>query len=154
MLALNHTLVGAAIGSQTDNIPAVIGLALASHFVLDFLPHVDPGTEFKKGGLKPIIKYFLAIIDVFAALVIITLILFARPQLNQETMIIGALTALLIDIIFCVPIWEPWVEKTWPLSLIYKFHEDIHKPLQRYQYIIGIPLQLLIIVVSIWLLLK
>ncbi|MCX6811110.1 MAG: hypothetical protein NT039_00230 [Candidatus Berkelbacteria bacterium] len=154
MLAINHTLVGAAIGSQIDNIPVVVGLAIASHFVLDFLPHVDAGTEIKKGGLRPIVKYFLAMIDIFAALIIITLILFARPHLNREAVIIGALTALLIDIIFCVPIWEPWVEKTWPFSMIYKFHNDIHRPLSKYQYNIGIPLQLAIIAVSIWLLLK
>ena len=116
MLALNHTLVGAAIGSQIDNIPAVIVLSVASHFILDFLPHIDQGNEIVKGGIKPVTKYFLAGVDIFAAIFIIILILMARPGLNQSTVITGAITGLIIDIIFNVPFWEPWMKKTKPFS--------------------------------------
>lgn len=154
MLALNHTLVGAAIGSQINNIPAVVGLAIASHFVLDFLPHVDPGTEFAEGELKPAIKYFLAGIDVFASVFIIVLILLARPGLNQTAVMVGAVTAILMDIVFNFPLWEKWTKKTWPFSVVSKFHEKIHEPLKKYQYSVGIPLQLVIIALSVWFLLK
>ena len=154
MLALNHTLVGAAIGSQIDNIPAVVGLAVASHFVLDFLPHVDQGTELNKDDLKPTIKYFLVGIDIFASLIILVLVLMARPNLNQTAVITGALSALLLDFIFNVPFWESWVKKTSPFSYIYRFHYKIHEPLKKYQYSVGIPLQIVIIILSIWLLLK
>lgn len=154
MLALNHTLVGAGIGSQIDNIPTVIALSVASHFVLDFLPHVDPGTEFAEGELKPAIKYFLAGIDVFASVFIIVLILLARPGLNQTAVMVGAVTAILMDIIFNFPLWEKWTKKTRPFSVVSKFHEKIHEPLKKYQYSIGIPLQLVIIAGSVWFLLK
>ena len=154
MLALNHTLVGAAIGSQIDNLPAVVGLAIASHFVLDFLPHVDQGTELHRDGLKPMIKYFLVGIDIFASIIILVLVLMARPNLNQAAVITGAVTGLMIDIIFNVPFWESWVKKTKSLSYVYRFHEIIHQPLKKYQYSVGIPLQLVIIILSVWLLLK
>jgi len=154
MLALNHTLVGAAIGSQIDNIPAVIGLAVVSHFVLDFLPHVDQGSEFSREELKPTFKYFLAAIDIFASFLIIILILMARPGLNSIPVITGAITGLLIDLIFNVPFWESWVKKVRPLSYIYYFHNKIQEPLKKYQYSIGIPLQLIIIFTSIWFLIK
>lgn len=155
MLALNHTLIGAAIGSQIDNnIPAVISLGIASHFVLDFLPHVDPGIEIKGKEIRPVVKYFLAGFDVFISLIIIVLVFVLRPHLNRTVVITGAVTALAMDIIFNVPFWMSWFRKTWPFSKIHYFHELIHKPLQKYQYSVGIPLQILIIVVSIWLLLK
>lgn len=154
MLALNHILVGAAIGSQIDNLPAVVGLSIASHFVLDFLPHVDQGLEINGQGLKPVTKYFLAGIDIFASLFIIILILMGRPELHQLSIIVGAVTALLIDIIFNIPFWNLWFRQTWPFSKVHNFHELIHKPLQKYQYSIGIPLQIMIIVLSVWLLLK
>lgn len=154
MLALNHTLIGAAIGSQIDNIPAVIGLGVVSHFVLDFLPHVDPGTEINGKEMRPVMKYFLAGLDVLASLIIIVLALMLRPELNKTAVITGAVTALAVDIIFNVPFWMSWFRKTRPFSKIHNFHELIHKPLQKYQYSVGIPLQILIIVVSIWLLLK
>lgn len=154
MLALNHTLVGAAIGSQTDNIPVVIGLGVASHFMLDFLPHVDPGTEISGKEMRLATKYFLAGLDVLASLIIIVLALMLRPQLNKTAVITGAVTALAMDIIFNVPFWNSWFRKTRPFSKIHNFHESIQKPLQKYQFSVGIPLQILIIVVSIWLLLK
>lgn len=154
MLAINHTLVGAAIGSQTDNIPVTVGLCIASHFVLDFLPHVDPGTEINGKEMRFTTKYFLAGIDVLASLIIIFLVLKLRPELNKATVITGVVAALAVDIIFNVPFWMSWFRKTRPFSKIHNFHELIHKPLQKYQFSIGIPLQILIIVVSIWLLLK
>lgn len=154
MLALNHILVGAAIGSQTDNLPAVVGLSFASHFVLDFLPHIDQGLEIDGQGLKWVTKYFLAGIDIFASLFIIILILMGRPELHQPPIILGAVTALLVDIIFNVPFWNWWFRKTRPFSVIHNFHEMIHKPLQKYQYSIGIPLQIIIVIMSVWLLLK
>ena len=40
MLTTPHLLVGAAIGSQTQNPYIVVPAAVASHFVLDSLPHL------------------------------------------------------------------------------------------------------------------
>lgn len=154
MLAIDHTLVGAAIGSQIDNIPAVVGLGIVSHFVLDFLPHVDQGVEIRGKEIRPVVKYFLAGFDIFISLIIIILVLMLRPQLNRTAVITGVVTALSVDIIFNVPFWNLWFRKTRPFSTIHNFHELIHKPLQKHQYNIGIPLQLLIIAVSIWFLLK
>jgi hypothetical protein len=154
MLALNHTLVGAAIGSQINNLPVVVGLGVASHFVLDFLPHVDPGTKFKGKKLRSVIKYFLAGVDVFISLLILILVLMLRPQLNRTTIITGAVTALLMDIIFNVPFWMSWFRSAWPFSKIHQFHELTHKPLKKYQYSLGIPLQIIIVIISLWLLLR
>jgi hypothetical protein len=48
MMATSHALVGAAIASSVDNPFLAIPLILASHFVLDVVPHWDFGTDWKK----------------------------------------------------------------------------------------------------------
>ncbi len=52
MLETPHTLVGAAIGIKISNPALSLPLALASHFVLDKLPHWNPHlyTEKKENG--------------------------------------------------------------------------------------------------------
>jgi len=52
MLELPHTLVGAAIATKIPNPLIALPLALASHFVLDLIPHWNPSlyTETKKHG--------------------------------------------------------------------------------------------------------
>jgi len=154
MIALNHVLLGGAIGANIDNYPAVIGLSVASHFVLDFLPHVDQGTEINGRELKFKLKYFLATLDVLVSSVIIVLILSARPGLNRYLVIIGAFSALLVDLVFNVPFWQQWTKKIQPFKAIDNFHEAIHRPFKKYQYSVGIPLQIIIIIMSLWLLLK
>jgi len=41
MTGITHLLVGAAVGRAIKNPPATAGLAFASHFLLDALPHND-----------------------------------------------------------------------------------------------------------------
>ena len=59
MLAIVHSLSGAAIGSLIGNLPLVIILAILSHYCLDFLPHLDQGYWEN----QPKKKYFWAVID-------------------------------------------------------------------------------------------
>jgi hypothetical protein len=42
MITLIHLLVGAVIGKYVTSIILIIVLALASHYVLDFIPHYSP----------------------------------------------------------------------------------------------------------------
>ena len=41
MILLVHLLLGAAIGSSTNNIPLALILAFLSHYFLDFFPHIE-----------------------------------------------------------------------------------------------------------------
>ncbi len=155
MLALNHVLVGAAIGSETNNIPVIVGLAVASHFILDALPHVDQGLEKNgKDYFKQNTKYFLAAVDIAISLVLIVFILTLKSTLDRSSIIIGAVSGLSIDLIFNIPWWENFMKRTPILKSIYFFHKDIQEPLKKYQFVFGLPLQIIIIVVSIWILLK
>jgi hypothetical protein len=54
MLALVHLLLGAAIGKYFNNLWIVIPLAIASHYILDFIPHSQwgPVRNYKKGRFR------------------------------------------------------------------------------------------------------
>lgn len=47
-MATAHTLVAGAIASNIGNPTLVLPLALASHFILDSIPHWDFGTNWRK----------------------------------------------------------------------------------------------------------
>jgi uncharacterized membrane protein len=155
MLAINHTLVGAAIGSETNNIPVVVGLAVASHFVLDALPHIDQGLE-KDGNeiFKFNTKYLLASIDVAVSLVLVALILALRPSLNWIPIVVGAISGLSVDLVFNVPLWENFMKRAPILQSIYRFHEAIQEPLKKYRFIFGIPIQTILAIISLVVLLR
>jgi hypothetical protein len=154
MIAINHTLTGAAIGSVSDNIPLVIVLSIASHFVLDFLPHVDQGADRnERERFRPLIKYSLAAFDVFISLIIIILLIYFKSSLNGLSVFIGALSALSIDLIFNVPFWEKKVASVWPLNKIYDFHNKLHGPFKKYEWW-GIPIQILLVIICLWVILR
>jgi hypothetical protein len=48
MMATAHTLVAGAIAAKVGNPALVLPLALASHFLLDSIPHWDFGTNWRK----------------------------------------------------------------------------------------------------------
>lgn len=70
MLELPHVAVGVTIASKIDNPAVALPLALASHFVFDYLPHWNPRlyTEFKKFGRPRRISTLIVAMDALAAL--------------------------------------------------------------------------------------
>ena len=70
MLETPHVAVGAAIASKIPNPFIAIPASLASHFLLDRVPHWNPHfyTEMKKYGKPTAASTNLAIVDSFTAL--------------------------------------------------------------------------------------
>lgn len=77
MTASNHVVTGALIATAVSQPAAAIPLALASHFVLDALPHYgDPN---KSSWLNRNFKYILAT-DLFFAGLFLLAIVIAQPS--------------------------------------------------------------------------
>ncbi|MDO8487955.1 MAG: hypothetical protein Q7S31_01400 [bacterium] len=76
MLELPHTLVGAAIATAIPNPYIALPLALASHFVTDYLPHWNPhiNTELKSKGMISSKSRLIILLDSGFALMLGTLI--------------------------------------------------------------------------------
>ena len=70
MLETPHVAVGAAIAMKVGNPYLALPLALASHFILDRIPHWNPHfyTEMKKYGKPSKKSTTLAVVDSIAAL--------------------------------------------------------------------------------------
>lgn len=92
MLETPHVAVGAAIAIKVGNPALAIPLALASHFVLDIIPHWNPHTytETEKNGKPSKSTFTIAIIDATAALALGVGIAATRyPDIGQMATIIA-----------------------------------------------------------------
>jgi len=92
MLLLTHTITGAVIGEKISN-PIIISLiALASHFILDSLPHSDLKVPTKFDTWK-----FLRILpDIIPAILIYITFIFTYPD-QWLTIHLGITCAILPD---------------------------------------------------------
>lgn len=103
MIELPHTVVGAAIAVKIGNPALALPLALASHFLLDPIPHWNPHlyTEFKKNGVVSRGSKLFMTFDVLLSLAAGLFI--AYKMLPDTTLaalaIIGALVAVFPDLI-------------------------------------------------------
>jgi hypothetical protein len=119
MTITNHVLAGVAIGVGVQQpLPAFL-LALASHFVLDALPHFGGVSWYDRWG-KPLL--ILSATDVALSLMVIALSIYFFPTLGP--------TILGCAVLATLPDW-PWI-------LHYKFgwqHKffDFHQAIQRFE---------------------
>ena len=101
MLETPHVAIGAAIAVKIGNPYLALPLALASHFVLDRIPHWNPHfyTEMKKLGKPSSKSTTLAIIDSLAALGLgLAIAASALPDTGRAAIILAAcLLAVLPD---------------------------------------------------------
>ncbi|MBI2268495.1 MAG: hypothetical protein HYU80_03605 [Candidatus Blackburnbacteria bacterium] len=103
MIELTHTIVGAAIAAKIENPALSLPLALASHFVLDLLPHWNPhlNRELKEQGKiskrTTIIVAFDTILSLIAGFTIASQVL---PNITHFIAVIAAsFFAVLPDVI-------------------------------------------------------
>jgi len=104
MIYLIHALVGGLIGGYVNSVPAVIILAVLSHFLLDMLPHWDgPYNKpyFEKTGKLRAHKamYYIETFDFIIAA--ISVIIFAQvfPMMSGKMITLGVVSSLAPDII-------------------------------------------------------
>lgn len=92
MLTTPHLLVGAAIGSQFHNPYLVVPTAVASHFVLDSVPHLMGIVEVHDLDKKDIV--FVAG-DVILGVCLVYILSLLTPQ--PEMIYLGAFSAMVPD---------------------------------------------------------
>lgn len=90
MTILPHVIIGAVVGSYTNNIPIAVAAGVASHFALDSIPHYDH--PISRNNLKSAAAGYWWGSNVFALGV---LWFFYSTGL---TIFVGALFATLVDL--------------------------------------------------------
>jgi len=119
MLETPHTLVGAAIAASATNPYLALGLSLASHFVLDYVPHWNPHLykEWEKYGHPTAKSTRLVSVDSGLALVTGTIVAFSfLPDIKRTILVFACcVLAVLPDVIeipfFYFGIKAPWLKK-------------------------------------------
>lgn len=153
MIILAHSLVGAAVATQTESLPVAFLLGFISHFVLDAIPHFDPGTIVNPFGKKnvswPKWVYWFILFD-FLATILIFYFLKDRPDFRF--MIVAALGAVLVDVIENFPV--EFIRNLPVLKQIQWLHGKVHFWLPTEKWYWGALTSTIIIGGSIWYLSK
>ena len=97
MRAINHALTGAIIGLTVAQPVVALPLALASHFVLDALPHYGPKADSSQWIRSDLFKYMLYIDAILCFAVV--LILFVNSPVNWLLAVSCAFLAAAPDLI-------------------------------------------------------
>ena len=102
MLTTTHLLAGAAIGKITGNAYLAVPVALASHHVLDFIPHYNqkPVKGYLENGFKGAhkIDLFLKSLEPVAGLIAGIMLMLANPAELRLPIFIGGLFGWLPDL--------------------------------------------------------
>lgn len=158
MLLTPHALVGAAIGASTDNLPLIIVLAFVSHFVLDCLPHFDWGTwhehdKDQNGEFKLELKDYLLVAFDGIVMLSISYWLWIFSGKN-DLILLGIFFSILTDLIDNVPFWNKQIRKMKILNNLHKIHHKVQYQLKSKYWYWGVTTQLVIILLSYWLIIR
>jgi len=145
-------IAGAAIGKATRRLWVGLPVAFLSHFVLDFIPHLDSHAMFGiKGGGVTRGEATMAALD---ALLGIALVLWAvGRQPRWRAMLMAAFLAIVIDFVDNVPPWSQWF-RAWPgTSWLSAFHHAHQHNVTPAQWPLGFGTQIAVTAIAMWLVL-
>lgn len=151
MLELPHALLGAAIATSIPNPYVSLPLALASHFITDYVPHWNPhiNTELKSQGKISTQSRLIILVDSGLALMLGTLIAAqSLPNLSRFIVIMAACFLAVAPDVMEIPYYFlgmqniPWIKK---LIEFQRSHQWNVKPIW------GIITQILIVIFCIFL---
>jgi len=151
-----HLLAGSAVAAAaTDNLPIAFFLGFFLHFLLDALPHVDPGTFFEIENNQempwPTWIYIFAAIEFIAVCLIIIFLFSRRPDFG--VIIAGGIGGIALDIIDNNPFLR-FIHQ-WPFFRELHFlHHKIHYKLPARKWYWGLAPTLIVAGLSLWYLSK
>ncbi len=135
MLTINHVLTGGAVAvavaHYTDNPFIIVLAAVASHFILDAIPHLDvpPSAPRDENGhivMTPAIWLQVFVDGIISFIAVMSLwARFGFPDIAP--FFLGSVSGVLPDLIDNVPFWNKKIHR-WPgFKQFYRFHELTHE---------------------------
>ena len=149
-----HAIIGAAVGTLTDNIWLAFLFGLVSHFLTDLTPHLEPKflVVKKSDGTKKWSPWLYLFVIIESAATIYLLYLWrSRPDFN--VLLAGALGGLAPD---CIAN-NPFLQKTRNKPIFkqfFWFHDTIHQELANNLWPVSLSIEVLLLGGALWLLLK
>jgi hypothetical protein len=148
MLATPHMLLGALIGKVTRTPWLSAPLGLASHFLLDRMPHMDFHHLLGIQGPAPTVaEVALVVTDVAVGAGLA--ITFSLKQKERVAMLAGAVSAIIIDLFDNVPPINHWFHSISALAPISHFHGSIQINVTQQQWPLGMGIQVMVVLSSL-----
>ena len=163
-----HFLASAAVATAvTDNIYIAFLIGFAIHFILDAIPHLDPGTfhnvripGYKKeidletvhADNEPWPMWIYAFVAVELAVISLVTILLFSSKPNFNIIIAGGIGGIFVDVMDN-PIFN-FVLSLPVFKQIHFLHHRIHHDLDIRKWYLGLSVQLIIMGGALWYLLK
>jgi hypothetical protein len=148
MLSTPHLLTGAAIVLTVPQPELSLPLAFLSHFVLDAIPHTEPGTFLSQTRTEPTVPSKIemkwAALDFFVGFLILGF-LFLRSK--NPFLLYGGFLAVLPDFIDNVPYWHQLRER-FVFRQIHWFHGRAHFSLEKKYWPWGVFTQLVLLLAA------
>jgi hypothetical protein len=152
MLITPHVLAGAAIVKKVRRPWLAYPAAFLSHFVLDYIPHLDSHGLFGvDGGPTTRLEIVSSAVDLVLAVTLLFWAISKKP--NRGQLILGGFLGALVDIIYNVPPWNKLFH-AWPVtSQIGEFHTWFQHRIDPSNWLLGFGTQALVIAVALFILL-
>ena len=149
MMATPHMFAGAAIGKLTRRPWLAYPAAFASHFLLDYTPHLDSHALYGiPGGGPTVPEAAIGIADFVAGAVLIGWLVWQRA--DRRVILGGALCGIVIDLIELSPGLGPWF-KAWPGTAWFSaWHHGIQHNVTPEQWLLGVGTQVAVIALALW----
>lgn len=145
MLSVAHAATGALIASKLPNPLIYIPLAVAAHFLEDWIPHWDVGTGLTNGKRTKTAAFVMEIVDLILTVVMIYFFWQNQSPVWQTHVWFGALAALSPDLLATPNMFLGWQLPI--LKHLDKFHDKVH--FSTPNIVVGLLPQVLVLVV-IW----
>ncbi len=128
MQALNHMVFGSLIAVTVSDPVIAVPAALASHFVLDSIPHYGDDPKARMGSRA---YNYRILLDILACTLVMLLFLSLHPK-DPTLVLVCGLIAILPDIFWPLALI---VKQKGPLWSFFKFHKKIQTESPRGIYI-------------------
>lgn len=144
-----HLLVGAAIAVLIKNPPSMVAFAFFSHYLLDFLPHIDPETFAVKNKPYTWTQYISLIADIILVISLGVALYLLRE--NEINILVAAVIAILPDLL--TPLEKyPYF---YPLRGIHEiFHWDPNRARKWDWYIAGLIAPIIVTAIALYVIWK
>jgi hypothetical protein len=160
MIGTGHLLVGGAIGAAAATllppplaVPVALACGIASHHLLDFIPHTDAATFWP--GPKPRIPLSISLLVACEILLGLSLTGFFYFSLHTTLAFIGgAVGGILPDLLDEVPLWQEHFRRTGFGSVWHRWHTRLHCADMTNSWVTGLVIDVLVVGGGAWALLQ
>ena len=153
MMGIPHVLAGAATACAVKRPALAVPAALASHLVLDYLPHLDThGIYGQASGGWTKAEFTMGLAD--AAIAAALIIWLALRRSDWRLVILGAVCGVIIDLACNMPPCREWMQSMPATATFAAFHHNMQHNVPREQWPLGFGTQIAAIAAALILLLR